>query len=246
MSCALLQHDVIKEFSQIWIDYLRGGATQLVNTNKLVRFYQGTTGLKTGTTDEAGFCVSASAERNNMELVAVVLNGETSDKRFSDAKKLLDYGFANWGIVSIDMSQIPLEDVKVKHGMEGSVPVSYEVMDTILCPQGQAECGRPHGQFARRCGSAGCQRAAAGQNYLYTGGSGGGRMPAFRRRDGGKNELWPGAWPSARLAHSDVASRRRYHINKLWQYAVLVPFMRAKAEMLSPFLSLHTDAVCRG
>lgn len=137
MSCALLQHDLIKEFSQIWIDYLRGGTTQLVNTNKLVRFYQGTTGLKTGTTDQAGFCVSASAERDGMELVAVVLNGETSDKRFSDAKKLLDYGFANWGIVSIDMSQIPLEEVKVNHGTIGSVPVDYEVMDTILVPKGK-------------------------------------------------------------------------------------------------------------
>ena len=143
MSCALLQHDLIKEFSQIWIDYLRGGSTQLVNTNKLVRFYQGTTGLKTGTTDQAGFCVSASAERDGMELVAVVLDGETSDKRFSDAKKLLDFGFANWGIVSIDMSQIPLDDVKVNHGTESTVPVAYEVMDTILVPKGRQDAATP-------------------------------------------------------------------------------------------------------
>lgn len=143
MSRALLQHDPIKEFSQIWIDYLRGGSTQLVNTNKLVRFYQGTTGLKTGTTDDAGFCVSASAERDGMELVAVVLDGETSDKRFSDAKKLLDYGFANWAIVSVDMSQIPLEDIKVNHGTEAMVPVNYEVMDTILVPKGKQNALTP-------------------------------------------------------------------------------------------------------
>lgn len=143
MSRALLQHDLIKEFSQIWIDYLRGGSTQLVNTNKLVRFYPGTTGLKTGTTDQAGFCVSASAERDGMELVAVVLDGETSDLRFSDAKKLLDYGFANWGIVSIDMSQIPLSDVKVNHGIHETVPVTYEVMDTILVPKGRQDAVTP-------------------------------------------------------------------------------------------------------
>ncbi len=143
MSRALLQHDLIKEFSQIWIDYLRGGSTQLVNTNKLVRFYQGTTGLKTGTTDQAGFCVSASAERDGMELVAVVLDGETSDLRFSDAKKLLDFGFANWGIVSIDMSQIPLGDVKVNHGTQETVPVTYEVMDTILVPKGRQDAVTP-------------------------------------------------------------------------------------------------------
>ena len=87
--------------------------------------------------------MSASAERDGMELVAVVLDGETSDLRFSDAKKLLDFGFANWGIVSIDMSQIPLDDVKVNHGTQETVPVTYEVMDTILVPKGRQDAVKP-------------------------------------------------------------------------------------------------------
>lgn len=100
MSRELLKHDEIKEFTTIWMDSVRDGQFGLSNTNKLVRFYQGTTGLKTGYTSAAGFCISASAERDGMELIAVVLHCASSTDRFESAKALLDYGFANYGLVS--------------------------------------------------------------------------------------------------------------------------------------------------
>lgn len=89
-------HPKIHEYTKIWMDTLRDGKSQLVNTNKLVRFYSGCTGLKTGSTSLAGFNLSATATRNDLKLIAVVMKGENSQKRFDDAKTLLDYGFANY------------------------------------------------------------------------------------------------------------------------------------------------------
>ncbi|MBQ2135263.1 MAG: D-alanyl-D-alanine carboxypeptidase, partial [Clostridia bacterium] len=102
MSCELIKHDLIKDYSTVWMDTLRNGESELVNTNKLVRFYEGTTGLKTGTTSTAGYCLSATAQRNGMELAAVVMGGDTSNDRFGGAKKLLDYGFANYIFSKVD------------------------------------------------------------------------------------------------------------------------------------------------
>ena len=96
MSAELLGHEGIKKYSTVWMDALRNGKSELVNTNKLVRYYSGATGLKTGTTSKAGCCVSATAERGGLSLVAVVMGAKTSNERFAGAKKLLDYGFANW------------------------------------------------------------------------------------------------------------------------------------------------------
>lgn len=93
MSRELLKHEKITEFTTIWMDSLRNGAFQLANTNKIVKYYDGATGLKTGFTSKAMYCVSASAKRNNMEFIAVILGGPTSQDRFSEAMKLLDYGF---------------------------------------------------------------------------------------------------------------------------------------------------------
>lgn len=138
MSRELLKHDMIREYSQIWMDYLRGGKTQLVNTNKLVRFYKGCTGLKTGTTDDAGFCVSASAERDGMELIAVVLAGETSDKRFSDAKAMLNFGFANYTIFQPDISNVPQNPIKVHHGVENEVGISFAKPNPLVMKKGSA------------------------------------------------------------------------------------------------------------
>ena len=138
MSRELLKHGMIREYSQIWMDYLRGGKTQLVNTNKLVRFYKGCTGLKTGTTDDAGFCVSASAERDGMELIAVVLAGETSDKRFSDAKAMLNYGFANYTIFQPDISDVPQNPIKVHHGVKNEVGVLFAAPDPLVMKKGSA------------------------------------------------------------------------------------------------------------
>ena len=100
MSRQLLKyHPKIKEFTTIWMDTVRGGSFGLSNTNKLVRFYTGATGLKTGFTSAAGFCLSASAQRDGMELVAVVLGAGSSQERFSACKQLLDYGFANFSLL---------------------------------------------------------------------------------------------------------------------------------------------------
>ncbi|MBO7520443.1 MAG: D-alanyl-D-alanine carboxypeptidase [Clostridia bacterium] len=101
MSAALIKYPLIKNYSTVWIDSLRDGKSELVNTNKLVRFYKGTTGLKTGTTSGAGYCLAATALRDGMELVAVIMGGESSAARFEGAKKLLDYGFANYSFKEI-------------------------------------------------------------------------------------------------------------------------------------------------
>jgi len=115
MSRQLLKyHPKIKEYTTIWMDTVRNGAFGLSNTNKLVRFYQGATGLKTGFTSGAGYCLSASAQRDGMELVAVVMGAETSQVRNNACKQLLDYGFANYALISPELTEIP--DVPVKLG----------------------------------------------------------------------------------------------------------------------------------
>lgn len=139
MSAELLKHDLIRKYSTIWMDSLRNGETELVNTNKLVRFYEGSTGLKTGTTDKAGYCVSASAKKGNTELVAVVLDGETSDKRFADAKVLLNYGFANFTITTPDLSDVILEPIKVVKGYESLVEAVLEEPSPILVSKGSQD-----------------------------------------------------------------------------------------------------------
>ena len=96
----ILRHPDIRQFTTVWMDSLRGGESMLVNTNKLIRWYDGATGLKTGYTASAGYCISATAEREGMELIAVVMKGETSDKRNTDAKALLNYGFSAYTLVS--------------------------------------------------------------------------------------------------------------------------------------------------
>ena len=99
MSRELLRHDAIRRYTTIWMDTVRNGAFGLSNTNKLVRFYEGTTGLKTGYTSQAGHCLSASAKRGGIELIAVVLGADSSTHRFEDAKALLNWGFANYALV---------------------------------------------------------------------------------------------------------------------------------------------------
>ncbi len=107
----LTKHPDIKKYTTIWMDTVRGGSFGLANTNKLVRFYPGATGLKTGFTSDAGYCLSASAQREGMELVAVVMGSETSKDRFAACKSLLDYGFANFATVQPELPddlQVPV------------------------------------------------------------------------------------------------------------------------------------------
>ena len=120
MSRELLRHEQIKQYTTIWMDTVRSGQFGLSNTNKLVRFYDGTTGLKTGYTSTAGYCLSASAERNGMELIAVVLHGASSTDRFESAKALLNYGFSSYALVT-----------PAPEGAIPAVPVTLGTADTI-------------------------------------------------------------------------------------------------------------------
>ena len=133
MSRELLKHEMIINYTTIWMDSLRNGETELVNTNKLVRFFEGTTGLKTGTTAKAGCCISASAKRNGTHLIAVVMGSENSTDRFETAKAMLNWGFANYTSVSpeIDPSLIP--DVNVINGVcEKITPVIPKPDDFLI------------------------------------------------------------------------------------------------------------------
>ena len=132
MSRALMQHEKIFDYTTIWIDYVRGGETQLVNTNKLVRSYNGITGLKTGTTSAAGSCISASAERNGMTLIGVVLGAANTNDRFAAATSLLDYGFANWKIAAPEAPALPV--LPVTGGMTGEVRLEAAVPAGVLTP----------------------------------------------------------------------------------------------------------------
>lgn len=117
MSRELLKHQTFFKWSTIWMDYMRDGKTMLVNTNRLVRFYEGCDGVKTGYTQEAGHCVSATAKRGNLRLIAVILGAPTSQVRFSEASKLLDYGFANYeSVLVVKKGQIVQNEIPVTGG----------------------------------------------------------------------------------------------------------------------------------
>ena len=135
MSRALLTHEKIRDYTLTWIDSVRNGETQLVNTNKLIRSYQGITGLKTGTTGQAGSCISATAQREGMELIAVVLGAESTDLRFQDAKALLDYGFAGWKTVTPETPF--LQPAAVEGGMTQTVEVTAGEMPSLLLQAGE-------------------------------------------------------------------------------------------------------------
>ncbi len=116
----LLHHPEVRNYTTIWMDTLRNGTFGLSNTNKLIRFYEGATGLKTGFTQEAGYCISATAERDGMELIAVIMKGTTSDSRNADAKMLLNYGFSTYTLTDIQ----PEEPLPV-------LPVTLGAADTV-------------------------------------------------------------------------------------------------------------------
>lgn len=134
MSSELIKHDLIKNYSTVWMESLRNGESELVNTNKLVRFYKGTTGLKTGTTSIAKYCLSATAERDNLELVAVVMAGETSNDRFEGAKKLLDYGFANYSFEKIE-AKLDKNSIPIEKGVKKEINIKAEEALNLLLPK---------------------------------------------------------------------------------------------------------------
>jgi D-alanyl-D-alanine carboxypeptidase (penicillin-binding protein 5/6) len=130
MSRELIRHKKILEYSSIWMDTVRNGTFGLTNTNRLVRFYRGCTGLKTGSTSKAGFCVSATAERDGVSLICVIMGAESGDKRNAMASKLLDYGFANYGVYKYEPED--LENMKVTGGVSESVKIEAETFSCML------------------------------------------------------------------------------------------------------------------
>ena len=154
----LLHHPDIKKFTTIWMDTVRNGSFGLANTNKLVRFYEGTTGLKTGYTSAAGHCLSASALRDGLELVAVVLHCPSSTDRFQSAKAPLDYGFANYALVPVQegetLSPVPVvlgqsetvqpvasgeEQLLIDKGLRQSVTRTVELLPSVQAPVSQGQ-----------------------------------------------------------------------------------------------------------
>lgn len=120
----MLHHPAIQNYTMVWMDSLRNGQSELVNTNRLVRFYNGATGLKTGTTSAAGCCLAATAERDGLKLVSVVLGAPSSNDRFNGARSLLDYGFASYAQYVPPAESLVCEPIKVLHGTQKTVEVT--------------------------------------------------------------------------------------------------------------------------
>lgn len=133
----LLNHPRITDYTTIWMDTLRGGQTQLLNTNKLLKRYQGVTGLKTGTTSGAGVCISASASRDGLDLLAVVLGAASSNERFDAATALLDYGFANFENVAAPAPENAPTSLPVTGGAQETVELRYAAPEKILVQKGE-------------------------------------------------------------------------------------------------------------
>ncbi len=130
MSKELIKHDIMLKYSSIWQDTIRDGAFTLTNTNRLVRFYDGCNGLKTGSTAEAGYCMSATAKRDGMQLIAVVMGAETRDKRNELARELLDFGFANYSLFSVP--ETALEQVPVYGGVKDDTMLYSSKFTAVL------------------------------------------------------------------------------------------------------------------
>lgn len=137
MSRELIKHEEIFKYTGIWMDYLRDGKTQIVNTNKLLKSYNGITGLKTGTTGDAGSCISATATRGNLSLVAVVLGSATGKERFTDAAAVLDYGFANYSMYTPKAPDDAVTKIKVVNGMQGEIKTTAPETTPILIKKGE-------------------------------------------------------------------------------------------------------------
>jgi D-alanyl-D-alanine carboxypeptidase (penicillin-binding protein 5/6) len=137
MSRELIKHKKIFDYTKTWMDTLRGGKTQLVNTNKLLKTYKGITGLKTGTTGKAGSCMAATAERDGVQLIAVVLGCSDTKTRFSSSAALLDYGFANYSVTKPSIPPEATAPVTVRNGMQSEVETTVDSATSLLVPKGK-------------------------------------------------------------------------------------------------------------
>ena len=135
----VMKYPIVQKYTTIWLDYLRNGETELNNTNKLVNTYNGITGLKTGTTSNAGFCISATASRDNMNLVAVILGSDTSQDRFDSATYLLDWGFANFQVITPEIDKSKITPVKVLNGEEKSITPEFSNNTKLLTEKGDTK-----------------------------------------------------------------------------------------------------------
>lgn len=136
MSRELMKHELIFEFTGIWQDSIRNGEFVLTNTNRMIRYYSGCTGLKTGSTSKAGYCISSTAERDGMELIAVILGASTRESRNASAAKLLDHGFSNYAYVSIEGKT--LDPINVSFGVKNSVGLGYKSFSAV-CAKSDAQ-----------------------------------------------------------------------------------------------------------
>lgn len=139
IACEVMKYEQITQYTTVWLDSLREGKTELNNTNKLVNSYDGLTGLKTGTTSNAGFCICATASRNNMNLVAVVLGSTTSQERFDTAAYLLDMGFANYKSVKIELDANSITDIRVNNGTTKFIKPVYSSDEKITINNNDAQ-----------------------------------------------------------------------------------------------------------
>lgn len=144
MSKELLKHKMIEKYTTIWMDTLRDGKFQLANTNKLIRFYQGANGLKTGSTDKAGCCISATAKRDGMQLIAVVMGAQTSKERFNAASELLNYGFANFTVSSFGEKGTEVCEVPVLYGKESGTIAITKKDTTVVIDRNNKEKIKTH------------------------------------------------------------------------------------------------------
>ncbi len=189
MSAELIKHPLIKNYSTVWMDTLRDGESELVNTNKLVRFYKGTTGLKTGTTSQAKYCLSATAERDGMELVAVIMAGESSDLRFSGAKKLLDYGFANYSFEALG-AELEQTEIEVESGVNKKVGIKCEEKVNILLPKTSEDEVVRQVEWNKNITAPIKEGDILGYVNVYSGETQVGRLPITAIQDVEKLTLW--------------------------------------------------------
>lgn len=152
VTAELMKHNVYRGWLLTWLDYLRGGETQLLNTNKLVRSYEGLLGGKTGTTDNAGRCLTACAERGELRLVAVSLGCETDDERFSSVTELLDYGFSSFEKYTPEIDFSKLSPIKVTKGTDGEVEPIVKKRDCdCIIPKGRSRDVKYEYTFVEQC-----------------------------------------------------------------------------------------------
>ena len=144
MSRELLKHKMIFKYTTIWMDSLRDGKFTLSNTNKLIRFYPGANGLKTGSTSKAGCCISASAKRDGMQLIAVVLGAPNSKERFASASNLLNYGFSNYGVTQFGEKGEDIRAIKVINGKNTSVIGVSQENSCILLKKAEVSKAKVH------------------------------------------------------------------------------------------------------